>query len=119
MLISVSLYEDAHENVGKGINACITHCAGANPKDLSENEGIEDKKIYNIHTVTGTRTWEEMFDEALEKINAIGGQEGHMVASTNDSSNDGGCVIVLSWTGLAENNLREVTREAGCGCSIF
>lgn len=31
MLVSVSLFEDAHENTGKGINACITHCAGQNP----------------------------------------------------------------------------------------
>lgn len=31
MLISVSLFEDAHENTGKGINACITHSAGSDP----------------------------------------------------------------------------------------
>lgn len=30
-LISVSLFEDAHENTGKGINACIAHCAGTDP----------------------------------------------------------------------------------------
>jgi len=119
MLVSVSLYEDAHENTGKGINACITHTAGANPTNLADNDDITNKVIYSIDTVAGVGEWEDLFVTAIEKMNGIGGQEGHMVASTNDSSNDGGFVIVLSWTGLAENNIRDVTREAGCGCSIF
>jgi len=119
MLVSVSLYEDAHENTGKGINACITHTAGANPTNLADNDDITNKVIYSIDTVAGVGEWEDLFVTATEKMNGIGGQEGHMVASTNDSSNDGGFVIVLSWTGLAENNIRDVTREAGCGCSIF
>ena len=119
-LISVSLYEDAHENEGKGINAVITHCAGADPKDLANNEGIENKVIYSHEVVAySADEWDKLFEDTVEKINKVGGQEGHMVASTNDSSNDGGCILILTWTGLAENNLREVTREAGCGCSIF
>ena len=119
MLVSVSLYEDAHENTGKGINACITHTAGANPKALADNDDITNKVIYSVDTVAGTEYWGDLFAEATKKINSIGGQEGHSVASTNDRSNDGGFIIILSWTGLAENNIREVTREAGCGCSIF
>ena len=120
MLVSVSLYEDAHgEDSGTGINACITHTAGANPKNLAENDDITNKVIYSVDTVAGEGEWEDLFAAATEKVNAIGGQEGHMIASTNDSSNDGGFIVILSWTGLAENNIREVTREAGCGCSIF
>lgn len=120
MLVSVSLYEDAHgEDSGNGINACITHTAGANPKNLAENDDITNKVIYSVDTVAGEGEWEDLFAAATEKVNAIGGQEGHMVASTNDSSNDGGFIVILSWTGLAENNIRDVTREAGCGCSIF
>lgn len=41
MLVSVSLYHDRHEEGEKGINACITHCAGSNPEDLTENEATK------------------------------------------------------------------------------
>ena len=48
MLISVSLFEDAHENVDKGINACITHSAGADPVDVSENEATKGDPMYDL-----------------------------------------------------------------------
>lgn len=118
MLISVSLFEDAHENVGKGINACITHCAGKEPEDITENAATDGKTIYDIHVIAGTGEWEGYFNEAKGKINATGGAEGHMVASTNDSSNDGAIVLVISWSSLIECNLREAIRPAGC-CTIF
>lgn len=121
MLVSVSLFEDAHENTGKGINACITHCAGETPMDLSENEATKGGPLYDLQVIAGTGEWEDMFEEAKAKINAKGGQEGHIVASTNDSSNDGGVIIVLSWSSLLEGNLREVIRPASCmdNCTIF
>ena len=120
-LISVSLFEDAHENTGKGINACITHTAGENPDDITEKEIKMSGPMYELHVIAGSGEWEDMFEEAKAKINAKGGQEGHIVASTNDSSNDGGVIIVLSWSSLLEGNLREVTRPASCmdNCTIF
>ena len=121
MLCSVSLFEDAHENTGKGINACITHCAGTDPADLSENAATKGDNIYDMNIIAGTGEWEDMFEEAKAKINLKGGQEGHIVASTNDSSNDGGVIIILSWSSLMEMNIQETVRPASCmdNCSIF
>ena len=121
MLISVSLFEDAHENVGKGINACIAHSAGSNLTELAGNEVTNVGCIYDLSVIAGSGEWEDMFGEAKAKINEKGGQEGHLVAATNDSSNDGGVVIVLSWSTGKEETLKEVMRpaEGGCGCTIF
>lgn len=120
-LLSVSLFEDAHPNEGKGINVAITHCAGPSPADLSENETAKGKALYDLEVITGTGEWEDMFTEAKTLINKKGGQEGHIVASTNDSSCDGGVIIVLSWSSLLESNLRESVRPASCmdNCTIF
>ena len=120
-LLSVSLFEDAHPNEGKGINAVITHTAGATPVDLSENEAVKGKAVYDLEVITGTGEWEDMFTEAKTIINKKGGQEGHMVASTNDSSNDGGVIIVLSWSSLLEGSIRESIRPASCmdNCTVF
>ena len=117
----MSLFEDAHPNEGKGINAVITHTAGATPVDLSENEAVKGNAVYDLEVITGTGEWEDMFTEAKTIINKKGGQEGHMVASTNDSSNDGGVIIVLSWSSLLEGSIRESIRPASCmdNCTIF
>ena len=121
MLISVSLFEDAHENVGKGINACIAHSAGDKLTELAGDEATNVGSIYDLSVIAGSGEWEDMFNEAKAKINEKGGQEGHLVASTNDSSNDGGVIIVLSWATSKEETLKEVMRPAdgGCGCAIF
>lgn len=122
-LISVSLYEDKHPlEDSKGINAVITHAAGSDPADLSANDtAVKAGALYDMNIISGSGEWEDMFAEAKAKINAKGGQEGHLVASTNDSSNDGGFVIVLSWTAVNENNLRDAVRPSGCmeQCTIF
>ena len=121
MLCSVSLFEDEHPNEGKGINAAITHCAGATPVDLSENEAAKGKDLYDMEVISGSGEWKDMFKEAQTLINKKGGQEGHMIASTNDSDNDGAVIIVLSWSSLLEGNLRESVRPASCmdNCTIF
>ena len=77
--------------------------------------------MYNLQVISGSGEWEDMFNEAKSKINALGGEEGHMVASTNDSSNDGGVIIVLSWMSLVEGNLGEAIRPSSCmdNCAIF
>merc|ERR1712232_1020480 len=120
MLVSVSLYEDAHENTGKGINACISHCAGHDPQDLSANSATDGRTIYDLQVIA-SEDWQEIFEKAKGKINEKGGQEGHMVSTTNDSSTDGGVAIVISWSSLMEGNLREAIRPAGCmdNCTIF
>lgn len=120
-LISVSLYEDAHENVGKGINACIAHTAGSKPRDLTEIEDLaQHGALYELQVITGEDS-EDMFKAAQSHINTKGGQEGHLVASANDSSNDGFVIIVLSWTANMEGNIREAVRPVGCmdNCTIF
>jgi len=121
-LISISLYEDEHPNEGKGINACITHTAGKDPQPLGDDIMKEAAgNIYDLQIISGSGEWEAMFDEAKGKINGKGGQEGHLVASCNDSSNDGGVVIVLSWGYLFQDNMKELTRPSGCmeQCTIF
>lgn len=77
--------------------------------------------MYEMHVIAGTGEWVDMFEEAKSKINGNGGQEGSLVASTNDCSNDGGIVVVLTWNSLVEGNLREVIRPASCmdNCTIF
>ena len=73
MLISVSLFEDEHENVDKGINACITHSAGSDPQDLSDNQATKGAPLYDLQIIAGSGEWEDMFEEAKAKINAKGG----------------------------------------------
>ena len=89
--------------------------------DLSENEAAKGKDLYDMEVITGSGEWEDMFKEAQTLINKKGGQEGHMIASTNDSDNDGAVIIVLSWSSLLEGNLRESVRPASCmdNCTIF
>ena len=121
-LISISLYEDAHPNDGGGINACITHTAGANPAPISDKaQEVAAGPIYEIQVITETGEWEDMFGAARDRINQLGGQEGHLVASTNDSSVDGGVIIVLSWKHILQANMMELDRPAGCmeQCTIF
>lgn len=75
-LISVSLFEDAHENTGKGINVCIAHTAGANPDDLSLANPVISSEIYTFDVVSIVDDDIEitsLFDEAAKKINANGG----------------------------------------------
>ena len=75
-LISVSLFEDAHENTGKGINVCIAHTAGANPDDLSLANPVISSEIYTFDVVSVVDEDIEitsLFDEAAKKINANGG----------------------------------------------
>ena len=129
MLISISLYHDSHPeapeddgSVGPNpVNVCIAHTAGTTPQDLTGNEAVKDAPIYELSLVQGTGEWDDMFAQALEKVNEKGGQEGHCVASANDCSNDGGVILVLSWNSLVEGNLRETVRPATCmeQCSIF
>jgi len=69
-LVSISLYEDAHPNDGNGINACITHTAGDDPKPLSDDVmKAAAGNIYDIQVIAGPGEWEDMFNEAKQVIN--------------------------------------------------
>ena len=118
-LISISLYEDAHPNESKGINACIAHCAGSTLTDLAENEATKGP-IYDVDVISGDREWDDMFNEATEKINKKS-DEGHIISSTNDSSNDGGVVAIFSWSRDTEETLADIMRpdDHWCACSLF
>ena len=122
-LVSISLFEDAHPNEGNGMNACITHTAGDEPKPISEKakSAAEGKPIYELEIIQETSEWDDMFGKAKATINAKGGSEGHLVSSTNDSSSEGGVVIVLSWKHLLQTNIQELDRPASCmeQCTIF
>ena len=75
-LISVSLYEDAHENTGKGINACIAHTAGANPPLLTDAYDYMSPGIYefDVASIVGEDIEiSSLFDDAAKKINSNGG----------------------------------------------
>ena len=75
-MISVSLYEDAHENTGKGINVCIAHTAGESPTDLSVANPVVSSEIYAFDVVSIVDEDIEitsLFDDAAKKINANGG----------------------------------------------
>ena len=119
--MSVSFFEDEHENTGKGINACIAHTAGANPADLSLNEAIKVSKIYDFDVMSEMDDLPNLFGEAAKRINAKGGQEGAMVCSCNDSNNDGYQIVTITWSSLDESNIRENSRPSTCmdNCSIF
>ena len=71
--MSVSFFEDEHENTGKGINACIAHTAGASPADLSLNEAIKVSRIYDFDVMSEMDDLPNRFGEAAKRINAKGG----------------------------------------------
>ena len=118
-LISISLFEDAHPNEGKGINACITHSAGSNPKDLNENEATNVGPLYDVDVVSEDSEWEDMFNEAVDRINERGDEvlESHIIASTNNSSTEGGKIAIFSWSLDDAEALTDPVRPTDCTCS--
>ena len=73
-LISVSLFEDAHENTGKGINVCIAHSAGANPDDLSLAYPVPEIYTFDVVSIEDeVINLTSLFDDAAKKIDANGG----------------------------------------------
>ena len=60
-LISVSFYEDEHENTGKGINACITHTAGDSPAEITQNDKIDVTELYSFDVIVYMDDLENLF----------------------------------------------------------
>ena len=58
-------------------------------------------------------------NQALSCINVRGGQEGHIVTTTNDSQTDQIFAAVFSWSPLLELQLQDDLRPTGCACTIF
>ena len=103
-LVHVSFYESTHPNDGdangdKTIYAQIIHTAGPNPVELRliENSNLPATGIYAMSVLQGQGEFREYFDDAVKIMNGKGGEEGHLVASTNNSSDDGAIVVVFSW----------------------
>ena len=118
--MSVTFHEDAHPNNSLMVNAVITHTAGPNPSKLSETAASAKLPTSGLYTKKLLRadTTEQVVAQAVAAINAKGGQEGHVVTTTNDSGSQDIVCCVYSWGAIWEAQLLEQMRPAGC-CSIF
>ena len=97
-LVSVSIFEEAHPNRHKGINAVIAHTAGKDPTPLlSKVKGLPARGLYVLQVVTGSLNWHKQFNEAKEKMNGLHGYDAHVMSSTNDSTEQTAILITLSW----------------------
>ena len=90
-LTSISIFEEDSPNGANGrapkIHASITHTGGdeLKPLDYYNTTSILPKEgIYTVKLFPGTE-WNDLFKQACEYINSIGGEEGHLVSSTEDS----------------------------------
>lgn len=119
-LISVTIHEEMHPNQSHFVNAVITHTAGEQPPKLADTPAAGKLPTSGVYSVTVRRgeTTEAASTQALLAINERGGQEGHVVTTTNDSINQDIVAVVISWGAIWEAQLLEQMRPAGC-CSIF
>lgn len=75
--------------------------------------------IYTMNTFRDDDTI-VVINQALSCINVRGGQEGHVVTTTNDSLKEQVFACVFSWSPILESQLQENMRPTGCaGCTIF
>ena len=78
--------------------------------------------IYGLEVLADTKAFEVMFNQTLLRINEQGGQEGHIVATANDSEIDGGVVAHFNWTRQMEGDLRAAysnVANCACSCTLF
>ena len=73
MLVSISVFEDAHPNVGKGINAVVTHFAGEKPKIQLVPSDYEIEQMF----VPADWEWDKLFSFAVDYMNAKGPNCSH------------------------------------------
>jgi len=120
-LLSVTMFEEAHPNQTGKIGALITHKAGPNPRRLSETpagtNSFVSEGLYSMEIVRHEET-NGAVHAALQVINRKGGQEGHVVSTTNDSQQQDIFCVVYSWNALYEAQLVDDLRPEGC-CTIF
>jgi hypothetical protein len=61
-----------------------------------------------------------MQTNAVDAMNHRGGQEGHVVSTTNDTKFNELFCVVYSWSAILECQVEEQLRPTGCaGCTIF
>ena len=103
-LISVTFHEESHPNTSRCVAAVITHTAGPSPMKLSESPAKEAVPMAGIYTLNAFRNDETsvVVNQALSCINVRGGQEGHVVTTTNDSNDDTIFAAVFSWSPILE-----------------
>lgn len=121
-LISVSFHEEAHPNTSGKINALICHTGGANPMKLSDSPASTALPVNGLYKMEIVRheEYKRVPDLAVAVINARGGQEGHVVTTTNDSKRNDVFGVIYSWSALEESSVQDSLRPTGCaGCTIF
>jgi|Transcript_34098 hypothetical protein len=104
------------------IGALVTHTAGAVPTRLSQTpaaRSLPTAGVYKLDCLRGEQT-SMVTKQALTIMNTRGGQEGYMVATTNDATRDDLFCMVISWQAVYEDQLEEDLRPQGCAnCTIF
>ena len=98
-LISITLFEESHPNQTGMIGALVTHTGGAVPTRLSRTpaaSSLPTAGIYKLDCLRGEQT-SMLTKQALTVMNTRGGQEGYMVATTNDAIRDDLFCMVISW----------------------
>lgn len=122
LLVSVTFHEESHPNTSRCVAAVICHRAGPSPGKLSDSpakEAVPMAGIYTMNTFSDENT-AVVVNQALSCMNARGGQEGHVVTTTNDSQKEQVFAAVFSWSPILESQLQENLRPTGCaGCTIF
>lgn len=123
-LVSVSLFEDEHDEETRESWLLIAHTAGEEPQPISElmpEYQLPSGGIYKVNTFSSENNWVMVFDQAKQHMNSFGADEGHLVSAANFSFEKHGCVaVVYSWSSNDANNLKD-SRNAGCcaECTIF
>jgi len=81
------------------------------------NNSFVSQGLYSMEIVRHEET-NGAVHAALQVINRKGGQEGHIVSTTNDSQQQDIFCVVYSWSALYESQLVDDLRPAEC-CTIF
>lgn len=58
-------------------------------------------------------------NQAITHMNKRGGQEGHVVTTTNDTQRLDIFCAVISWSAILEDQIENDLRPTGCSCTIF
>ena len=119
-LISVTMFEEAHPNQTGKVGAMITHKTGRSPTKLANTKAGKNDFVGSVYRMEIVRHEETSgaVNLALQVINRKGGQEGHVVTTTNESQVQDIFCCVISWGALHEAQLVDDLRPTDC-CTIF
>jgi hypothetical protein len=103
-LISVSIWEESHPNKSGVIYANVLHQSDENQGALTDTKPemkLPSEGLYSMTVLKGKNVWDEFyFKKICAQINEIGGEEGHMVATANDTTQDEKVVVLFSWSSM-------------------